>query len=394
MAKVFLDAGHGGRDPGAGGNGIQEKNITLPVTLKIGDILRNHGVDVGYSRTTDIFVELTDRAKKANSFGADTFVSVHCNAATNINAKGIETFSYPGSISGGKLSKDVHDSIISEGVYTTDRGTKTANFAVLRETKMPAALIETAFISNVQDANILKNRQDELALTIAKGILKNLGVKYVEKGESAVNPLSKYYEKYGLKIIETAPDNVYVAILPGKTLRQFGIYGINGTWQNNSEAHMPRSIWGLAVNNNKAIGPNSYTNSPKGYKRGTLIFYKDGTIEVVRVNTIKEFTKPVQWAIGGGMLFLDYNPTVEGFTGQFSDVLRNTAHTGIGYKGGKVYMFVHKQCDMLGFRAKVKALGLDGAIFLDGGGSTQMNYKGKGLHSNRKLSHGVFLIEG
>lgn len=178
MAKVFLDAGHGGRDPGAGGNGIQEKNITLPVTLKIGDILKNHDVNVGYSRTTDIFVELEDRASLANNFGANVFVSIHCNAFTDSSAKGMETYSYPGSTSGGKLSKDVHDSIISEGVYTVDRGMKTANFAVLRLTNMPAALIETAFITNAQDANILKNRQDELALAIAKGILKNLGIPY------------------------------------------------------------------------------------------------------------------------------------------------------------------------------------------------------------------------
>ena len=75
MAKVFLDAGHGGRDPGAGGNGIQEKNITLPVTLKIGDILKNHDINVGYSRTTDIFVELEDRASLANNFGANVFVT-------------------------------------------------------------------------------------------------------------------------------------------------------------------------------------------------------------------------------------------------------------------------------------------------------------------------------
>ena len=389
MAKVFLDAGHGGRDPGAGGNGIQEKNITLPVTLKIGDILKNHDVNVGYSRTTDIFVELEDRASLANNFGANVFVSVHCNAATNTSAKGIETFSYPGSTSGGKLSKDVHDSIISEGVYTTDRGTKTANFAVLRETNMPAALIETAFISNAQDANILKNRQDELALTIAKGILKNLGVKYVKKGESAVNPLSKYYEKYGLKIIETAPDNVYVAILPGKTLRQFGIYGINGTWQNNSEANLPRSIWGLAGNGNKAIGPNSYQNSPKGYKRGTIIYYEDGSIEVKRINNIKEIDKSFKWCIGGGMLIPDYNPTLEKIP---DDILRTTSHTGMGYKGDRAYLFVHPKCSMYEFRNCVEKLNLDGAIFLDGGGSTQMNYAGgKGIHSSRKLSHGVFL---
>ena len=87
MAKVFLDAGHGGKDPGALGNGLQEKDIALSVTLKVGNILANHGVTVGYSRTTDVFLELADRATRANNFGANVFVSVHCNAFSDISAK-------------------------------------------------------------------------------------------------------------------------------------------------------------------------------------------------------------------------------------------------------------------------------------------------------------------
>jgi len=178
MTKVFLDAGHGGKDPGALGNGLKEKDITLPVTLKVGNILKEHGVTVGYSRTTDVFLELSDRAKKANSFGADIFVSIHCNAFNKSTAKGVETYSYPNSTKGAKLAKLIQDSVISEKLYTVNRGTKTANFAVLRETNMPAALIELAFITNSQDAEILKNKQDDLAVAVAKGILDYLGVKY------------------------------------------------------------------------------------------------------------------------------------------------------------------------------------------------------------------------
>ncbi|MCF6462999.1 N-acetylmuramoyl-L-alanine amidase [Clostridium sp. Cult1] len=178
MAKVFLDAGHGGKDPGALGNGLKEKDINLSVTLKVGNILKNHGVNVGYSRTTDVFLELADRASKANNFGADVFVSIHCNAFDDPSAKGVETYSYPGSTSGARLSKAIQDSIISSGVYTVNRGTKTANFAVLRLTRMPAALVELAFITNSQDANILKTRQDDLAVAVAKGVLNNLGIPY------------------------------------------------------------------------------------------------------------------------------------------------------------------------------------------------------------------------
>jgi N-acetylmuramoyl-L-alanine amidase len=181
MAKVFLDAGHGGKDPGALGSGLMEKNINLAVTLKVGEILTNHGVVVAYSRTTDTFLELSERASLANQFEADVFVSLHCNAFGDPAAKGVETYSYINSTNGAKLAKSIQDSIISSGVYTRDRGTKTANFAVLRLTKMPAALVEMGFITNKDDAFILINRQQELALAIAKGILSYLGIAYQEK---------------------------------------------------------------------------------------------------------------------------------------------------------------------------------------------------------------------
>lgn len=178
MAKVFLDAGHGGKDPGALGNRLREKDIALLVTLKIGNILEEHGVSVEYSRTTDVFLELANRAARANRFGANVFVSIHCNAFTDISAKGVETYSYPRSTAGASLSKSIQNSIIASGAYTINRGTKAADFAVLRLTNMPAALVELAFITNVQDAVILSNRQDDLAVAVSKGILDYLGISY------------------------------------------------------------------------------------------------------------------------------------------------------------------------------------------------------------------------
>src|SRR5690606_28247127 len=92
-------------------------------------------------------------------------------------------YHYPGSAEGAKLAKSIQDSIIRNGVYNGDRGVKEENFAVLRLTKMPAALVETAFITNSQDANILKNRQDEMANAIAMGILDYLEIPYNETSE-------------------------------------------------------------------------------------------------------------------------------------------------------------------------------------------------------------------
>ncbi|MBU5294104.1 N-acetylmuramoyl-L-alanine amidase, partial [Anaerosalibacter bizertensis] len=181
--SVFLDAGHGGKDPGAEGNGLNEKDIALSIALKTGEILKNHNIDVKYSRTTDVFVELADRASMANNANSDIFVSFHCNSFTDSSAKGTETYHYPGSAEGAKLAKSIQDSIIKNGVYNGDRGVKENTYLVLKQTKMPAALVEMAFISNSQDANILKNRQNEMANAIAMGILDYLEIPYNETSE-------------------------------------------------------------------------------------------------------------------------------------------------------------------------------------------------------------------
>ena len=176
MSKVFLDAGHGGHDSGALGNGMREKDIALSVVLKIGNMLKSHGFQVEYSRIEDVYLSSADRAVKANKLKADIFVSVHCNAFINESAKGVETFNYPGSIKGNILSESIQAEIIASSAYTVDRGTKTSNFAVLRLTDMPAALTELGFITNEQDAYILKNRQDDLAVAIFRGINNYLNI--------------------------------------------------------------------------------------------------------------------------------------------------------------------------------------------------------------------------
>lgn len=188
--KVWLDAGHGGKDPGAVGNGLKEKDITLAITLKVGKELERHGVKVGYTRKNDKTVNLNSRGPLANKYGADVFVSIHTNAH-NSNAQGVETYSFPNSKNGARLAKFIQDEVLKAKLYTKNRGTKTANFAVLRQSKMPAALIETAFITNKQDAQLLKNKQDEFATAIAKGILKYLGINYKPVKKPSNNSNSK-----------------------------------------------------------------------------------------------------------------------------------------------------------------------------------------------------------
>ena len=185
MASISLDFGHGGRDTGAVGHGLQEKDINLNVGLAVGEILERHDVNVVYTRESDVFVELEERASIANRADTDIFVSIHTNGFEDPSAQGFVTFSYPTSSRGAELAESIHNEVIAdETLYTVDRGTKTEKFLVLRETVMPAALVELAFITNSEDSEILRTRQDDFALAIAKGILKYFNIEYEEVQES------------------------------------------------------------------------------------------------------------------------------------------------------------------------------------------------------------------
>lgn len=155
MKKVMIDPGHGGSDSGAVGNGLREKDLVLTIAKGIEAELSAYQVEVKLTRTTDRIVSLTDRSRQANAWGADLFISIHINAG---GGTGFETFIHP--TDGAKvkeLQKTLHQAIIKP-LNVRDRGRKTANFAVLRETNMPAILTESLFIDHATDAALLKNR--------------------------------------------------------------------------------------------------------------------------------------------------------------------------------------------------------------------------------------------
>lgn len=439
--RIAISAGHNvynGKyfDCGSVGNNKRECDITKETVALLMPILKAQGHDVvDVTPYNERFKAKKDhhilRCGRVDEFKADLYLDIHINAG---GGTGVEIWTY-GASSKATLCATKISNNISNKIDIPNRGVKyKPTYWSLSLCKAPAMIIEGAFIDTKSDMEKLtpkkyataiaecfgevkgdkpvveekksnglyrvqvgaysekenaENMLKELEKLGFKGFISESDVEVKTEPEKTIKPISEYYDEYGLKIIETDPDNIYVSLLPGKTLREFGIYGINGTWQNNKEAHLSRSVWGLAGNGGKAIGPNSFQNSPSGHKRGTIIYYEDGTIEVKRINNLKEITKPFKWCIGGGMLVPDYNPTLEKIA---SDILRTTAHTGIGYKGNRVYLIVHPKCSMKEFKDYVEKLNLAGAIFLDGGESTQMNYiDGKGIHSSRKLSHGVFL---
>lgn len=178
---VVLDPGHGGKDPGAQANGLIEKQLALEIARKTRDILtKQYVVDVHLTREDDTFISLSDRAQTANRLNADYFVSFHHNAA---GGSGFESYVYIGTRNQrtGQLQNTVHDRIMEYlgPLGIRDRGKKDANFAVLRETKMPALLLENLFVDNENDVAHLQREsfRSELANAIAKGIASALGLK-------------------------------------------------------------------------------------------------------------------------------------------------------------------------------------------------------------------------
>src|SRR5690606_20927879 len=122
MAKVFLDPGHGGSDPGAVANGLKEKNLTLAVAKECEKILKAAGVQVKMSRTRDTYPSLSARCQAANSWGADLFVSVHINAG---GGTGFESYIYNGGVSAKtKRFQDILHKTIAAGCGLKDRGKK------------------------------------------------------------------------------------------------------------------------------------------------------------------------------------------------------------------------------------------------------------------------------
>jgi N-acetylmuramoyl-L-alanine amidase len=177
---LCLDAGHGGKDPGAVSGGVEEADIALSVIKLLEAECIKQGFSVLLTRSTDVFVELSDRCYIANRAKASSFISVHCNSATSVSANGTEVYYCYGANS-TDLANKVYKQMINE-MPLTERGVKQNNYVVIRDTEMPAILCELAFISNYSDRMKLTDPecQAKWAKAICKGICAYYGVSYLE----------------------------------------------------------------------------------------------------------------------------------------------------------------------------------------------------------------------
>ena len=169
--KIVLDAGHGGDQPGCVIKGATEKDITMSIVLLLQEKLESEGAAVVLTRSTDRDVSLLDRAEIANNAGANYFISIHCNSyEEDSSVKGFECYYYQ-SAEGENLAESITSSAENHSIST--RKVNEESYAVLRETAIPAVLIEVGFLTNTDERGKLLSPeyQELLVEAIAGGIL-------------------------------------------------------------------------------------------------------------------------------------------------------------------------------------------------------------------------------
>lgn len=242
--KIFIDAGHNnsGFDTGATGNGLREQDITFLVAEKLSIKLKSVGIDTMISRNsidenvgTSSSSSLTKRANMANSFNADYFISLHCDSYANNDACGSHICIYKNGGISEKLAKAINTHLIKLGL--TGRSgliVERPNLVVLKNTKMPAILVEMGFITNQRDSEIQKNNQDGLADAIFNGVCDYLGISRSAKGEDNASKNTDTTIKIDGKVADIDFTNIDGSIyVPIRKFCELIGYGVG--WNNSTK---------------------------------------------------------------------------------------------------------------------------------------------------------------
>ena len=184
--KVIIDAGHGGQEPGAVYEGRQEKEDALQLAFDVGNALERRGISVSYTRVSDVYDSPYEKAAMANASDADIFLSIHRNAMpVPGTASGVENMVYEDSGTAGALGRNIGEALAEAG--WTDLGVKERpGLVVLRNTKIPAVLVEVGFINNEKDNEFLDANMAATADAIADGVLKTF--RELDEAEKAGRP--------------------------------------------------------------------------------------------------------------------------------------------------------------------------------------------------------------
>lgn len=185
MAKIVIDPGHGGSDPGAVGRFLTEASLVLDLGLRVRDGLRGRGVEVRMTRDRDVFHGLDSRVALANAWRADAFVSIHANGWHCPTANGWEIYTSPGITGADYLARDIYESWLAlfpqmrlRADWSDGFPDKEARFRVLMKSRMPAVLVETGFITHPVTEEKMRTEQYRVKASraIVSGVIAWLGV--------------------------------------------------------------------------------------------------------------------------------------------------------------------------------------------------------------------------
>lgn len=450
---IVLDPGHRRDTPGKRSHGFLEWEFNDEVVKKTYKLLKDEGYNVeitcdtiihpfdentldGRTKNLDFRVRCTNYLKTKDNHAI--FISVHANAHSDERVKGYEVFTCYGE-------KDVNSELLAEcmidkakeflgvGDETPNRGSKDADFYVVKNTVTPAILIEHDFFTNEEAREKMKteNYKNKAAKSILEGVALYVKKQNNMQGSNLIitkentngneihfvdgkTPQDSYYMQDDrndrIRYINANPLNIMFAI-GNTTVKETGKSGINGTF------FATNFVNGIMKFGDTVLGERaSRFASPDGvnYPQSVLCFYKDGTFGVEKIKTVWELSKPVYWAIGGIGLISQcgFNPSSEGFIKvwsnyenrmiDFTDVLRYTNHASIGVDyNNRVYLIRSYMCYRKTTIEHGKLLNLKYMIGLDGGGSTQIvtpgwsrpsDYYEKYISATRKV-YGKILVK-
>lgn len=294
MTKIYIDAGHGGSDPGATANGLKEKDLALTIAKHIRDYLKGYNCKIKMSRTGDKTLSLAQRTNDANRWGADYFLSVHINAG---GGTGYEDFIYvklSDSSTASKIRNTIHGEIdkVLKQYKVTNRGKKKANFHVVRESRMPAMLSETLFIDTKKDAELLKDNKflKDIGQAHAKGIVKALKLKVSSSNKTSVKKRTSKSSKSSKKQTSTYTGDSIVDYLKSigqsssfahrkKLAQQHGIKNYTGTASQNTKL-----LNALRGNKTSTKSTTTKKYTPRTFKVGQRVRIKSSAKKYSRSN--------------------------------------------------------------------------------------------------------------
>lgn len=184
---ICIDPGHGGTDSGTEGFGVSEKNIVLDIAIKLKNLLEKENIEVVLTRDRDVTLTPEDRVNFINQSGCDMAISIHCNGGP-VSAKGVETIYGHGSQIGQRLAENILEQIVKLGVakrkaYYRLNAKRENYYFIIREVKPVSVIVETVFLTNPSDNQLLSQNpfRKKLANAIATGIFNTIGMDYLKK---------------------------------------------------------------------------------------------------------------------------------------------------------------------------------------------------------------------